>query len=1351
MGFILYLSVLAVVLHNTHGQDPGPNEDWNCGGQPGRLPNLDLGLPPNSTSFVSGYLPKWRGWYCPTQEQNQQVKYSNVKGVFWSYYSSGGTVEVALTGSRFGADKWAMYVFQSNNWGKLHLRICKWSRVVNLNWRPGTIDSSRTSCLLNKQFSFTFPHQENAVLGATWTSRFITFYGLRGVYRFYVPNDWSVVHTKCNLKHSCAFYISREVLTLNVTTNAQGLIQDYNVCWDCRGFPAHVFQVLEGGKIPPGFNFTNWFFLTNTSTIINGRVVTVQPLHLLCLWPVPVLSATDEPVFFNISGAKCNGYSEAGVADALRFSLNFTSEQVFNGVHNIVFQASDVTYSFSCSNDTVGGRSAVPFGVERGVYYCFIYASIGNHSSRSFVGILPPVLREIVVSRTGIVYLNGVKAFALKPLNSVIFNATSTVGSDFWTVAFAKYTQVMMDLNGTSIQDILYCDTPLNRLKCQQLSFSLDDGFYPTTSIYANEVTRSYVALPYHATHLTVNITADLSHPTNHTLLINGAAETFCINTTQFTTHFQQLDSGIVNVILRNGDCPFTLEALNNYLSFDSICFGLRPIGGGCVMNVIKEWLGSEVPWHTLYVSYSKGSKITGVTTPSVGIFDPSFMELGVCTDYTIYGISGRGVINPSNVSYVAGLYFTSISGQLQGFKNATTGEVFVITPCDLSSQAAVISDQIVGVLTASANVSSDFNNSIVTPNFYYQTNGGVNCSEPVLTYGKLGVCPDGSVGQVSVNKANPAPVSPVSTGNISIPSNFTVSVQVEYLQMYMRPVSVDCSMYVCNGNPHCLRLLTQYASACRTIEDALQLSARLESVEVNSAITVSDAAVELANVTNFEHYNMSVLLPRKEGRSFIEDLLFDKIVTSGLGTVDQDYKQCIKDKGVGDVADIACHQYYNGIMVLPGVVDDGKMALYTASLTGGMLLAGITAGASIPFSLAVQSRLNYVALQTDVLSRNQQLIATSFNNAMSNITAAFTEVNAAIKETSDAINTVAKALGKVQAVVNEQGQALSQLTRQLASNFQAISSSIEDIYNRLDSLAADAQVDRLITGRLGALNAFVTQTLTKYTETRASRQLAIQKINECVKSQSTRFGFCGNGTHLFSVANAAPNGIMLFHTVLLPTSFTTVEAWSGVCVDDVHGLILRDVRTTLFQQGGTYYVTTRDMFEPRRPVAADFVRIANCSVTYVNITAGSLGEIIPDYIDVNKTLEELGRPNFTLPDFNLDQFNNTYLNLSAEIALLNAKSESLYNTTQRLEKLIENINNSYIDLELLNRLESYVKWPWYVWLAIFLALILFSFLMLYCCMATGCCGCCSCLSNSCFDCGGRRLQRYEVEKVHIQ
>ncbi|QDF43810.1 spike glycoprotein [Coronavirus BtRs-AlphaCoV/YN2018] len=1319
-----------------------------------QMKQLNFGLPPNSSAVVSGYLPKPTGWQCANLPD--VGFYTWLNGVFITRFNS--TREFAISVSEGGhpVSAYQYYnLYASLRNGIFTLRICKWPNGGNGPDYDSTT-SNGVACVVDTTFSFAF--EFGGVVGVSWDSHYVMLFTPLGVRRIYAPNTWNRVHVRCPDFHGCTTYIAKELVTAYVETGADGIVTNYTVCTSCNGFPQHIFAVVEGGYIPREFGLDNWYVLSNTSTVLDGRVVTNQPLRVYCLWPVPVLTATDKPIYFNMSrnsGVRCNGYSYQRDVSHLRFGLNFTNQQVLNGVHNIDLLGDTFNFTFTCTNnsDITKGERLVPFGFLDTVYRCFVFFDVGNGTVNKFVGILPPVVREIVISKFGTVYINGVNMATLPPIESVVFNVTSTVGSDFWTVGFTEMADVMVDINATRIVDILYCDTPINKLKCQQLTYSLDDGFYTTTSIYTQAVPRTYVALPYHATHSPINITAQVSvNSREDQFLINGLNGTYCVNTTQFTveTYFTQYTG--MRVAVENLDCPFSLENLNNFLSFGSICFSTYDVGGGCRMRLDKIFISTPTPWRILNIVYTDGDRTTGVSKASGGIFDPSEMHLGVCTDYVIYGISGRGIINPLNTTIIAGLYYTAPSGQLLGFKNATTGDIYGVRPCSLSNQAAVYQNEIVGVMTASANESFGFQNVTETPKFFYHSNGNTSCTEPVLTYGSVGVCPDGTLIMIQTRAGSVTPVSPIVSGNITIPLNFTVSVQVEYLQMYLQPVSVDCNMYVCGGNPHCLRLMSQYASACRTIEESLQLGARLESAEVANTISVSPQAVELANITNFDSYNMSVLLPRANGRSFIEDLLFDKVVTSGLGTVDQDYKQCVNEWGIGEVADLSCAQYYNGIMVLPGVVDANMMTLYTASLTGAMVFGGITASASIPFSLAVQSRLNYVALQTDVLNRNQEILAQSFNSALGNITAAFSEVNHAFQETSDAINTVAQALGKVQTVVNEQGQALSQLTRQLASNFQAISNSIEDIYNRLDGLTADAQVDRLITGRIGALNAFVAQTLTKYTEVRASRQLAIQKINECVKSQSARFGFCGNGTHLFSIANAAPNGIMLFHTVLLPSEYTTVQAWAGICIDNNVGLILRDFKTTLFFSD-KYYVTPRDMFEPRTPVQADFVRIANCSVNYLNISSSELGTIIPDYIDVNKTLEELEqqRPNYTLPELDIDRFNNTYLNLSAEIAELQRKSESLQNSTIQLQELIERINSSYVDLELLKRIETYVKWPWYVWLAIILVMSLFSFLMLYCCCMTGCCGCCSCLTSCCFDCRGKRLQQYEVEKVHIQ
>lgn len=1361
---MLMLAVfLAVILESLKYGNAAATPPATCGSKPHFKPNigtLKLGLPPNTSSFVSGYLPStnYSLWTCNVHTEFRQYDiFNGVHGIWWSYYSHGQRVEIAVYPKdvEHNADAWAMYVYQKNNDRRLIIRVCKWQGRYTPVYDPSK--RAATTCIINETLSFSFAHGSGAIVGATWSTNYVTLYGQQDVYQFYLEHDWDTALVRCGRNLSCMFYAQSEQVTYNVTTNATSIVS-YTLCHACGGFPAHVFPVQEGGKVPADFDFTNWFVLTNTSTVLNGRFVVNQPLQLNCLWPVPALSNHGAAIYFNTSGASCNGFSNDGLADALRFSLNFT-DVLTSGIDGLTINTVNGDVVFACSNTTdVADAHFIPFGHTAEAYYCFVIVQEGNFSTSRFVGVLPLVVREIVITRLGTFYINGVKLFQSPPVISVTLNVTAGSGADFWTVAYAVDVDVLLDVNATSITNILYCDNPINRLKCQQLSFRLDDGFYPASSVAEPATERTYVTLPYHATHSFINFTVWRGSTDNDSFVhLNGGVEQFCVNTSQFTTSFEQLNKTFtsVDVTLQGGDCPFTLSSLNNYLSFESICFSVTPVGASCTLSMQLGWMGvHSIPWRDIYVTYKMGSGITGVTTAAHGVIDPSFVVLDSCTDYSIYGYSGRGIISHVNSSYVSGLYYSSVAGQLIGFKNASTGDVYSITPCDPTFQAAVIGDVIVGVVASTENITIPFSNVSETDTFYYHSDGNVSCSEAVITYGGYGVCKDGTLVKLSPKAANAVPLSPITTANITIPVNFTVSVQTEFIQLYNKPVSVDCAVYVCSGNPRCLRLLTQYATACRTIESALQLSARLESVELTNMLTVSDNAVQLANISYFDHYNMSALLPRADGRgSFIEDLLFNKVVTSGLGTVDQDYKACVGGGAKAQLADVFCAQYYNGIMVLPGVVDETKMGLYTASLTGGMVLGGLTAAAAIPFSLAVQSRLNYVALQTDVLQRNQAQLANAFNSALGNITLAFSEVKDALQQTSEAINTVAQALGKIQTVVNEQGHALSQLTRQLASNFQAISSSIQDIYNRLDGLEADAQVDRLISGRLAALNAFVAQTLTKYTEVRASRQLAQEKVNECVKSQSSRFGFCGNGTHLFSMANAAPYGIMFFHTVLVPTHYAEVEAWAGICVDETYGLILRNVKTTLFKRDDMFLVTTRDMYEPRIPVMSDFVRIANCSVTYVNITADSLADVIPEYVDVNKTLEDLlsKLPNYTVPDLNLDQFNQTYLNLSGEIDQLNNKAAILENKTLVLQQLIDNLNKSYVDLEWLNRVESYVKWPWYAWLAIFLAVALFTFLMLYCCIATGCCGCCSCLASSLCDCRGKRLQRYEVEKIHIQ
>nr|ALD19708.1 S protein [Porcine epidemic diarrhea virus] len=1337
---------------------------------------------------LGGYLPIGENqgvnstWHCSGQHPTA----SGVHGIFLSHIRGGHGFEIGISQEPFDPSGYQLYLHKATNGNTnatARLRICQFPSTKTLGPTANNDVTTGRNCLFNKAIPAHM--SEHSVVGITWDNDRVTVFSDK-IYHFYFKNDWSRVATKCYNSGGCAMQYVYEptYYMLNVTSAGEDGISYQPCTANCIGYAANVFATEPNGHIPEGFSFNNWFLLSNDSTLAHGKVVSNQPLLVNCLLAIPKIYGLGQFFSFNQTmDGVCNGAAVQRAPEALRFNINDTSVILAEG-SIVLHTAFGTNLSFVCSNSSNPHLAtfAIPLGATQVPYYCFLKVDTYNSTVYKFLAVLPPTVREIVITKYGDVYVNGFGYLHLGLLDAVTINFTGhgTDGdvSGFWTIASTNFVDALIEVQGTAIQRILYCDDPVSQLKCSQVAFDLDDGFYPisSTNLLSHEQPTSFVTLPSFNDHSFVNITvsAAFGGPSGANLIasdttINGFSS-FCVDTRQFTISLFYNVTNSYGYVSNSHDsnCPFTLQSVNDYLSFSKFCVSTSLLASACTIDLFGyPEFGSGVKFTSLYFQFTKGELITGTPKPLEGVKDVSFMTLDVCTKYTIYGFKGEGIITLTNSSFLAGVYYTSDSGQLLAFKNVTSGAVYSVTPCSFSEQAAYVDDDIVGVISSLSN--STFNSTRELPGFFYHSNDGSNCTEPVLVYSNIGVCKSGSIGYVS-SQSGQVKIAPTVTGNISIPTNFSMSIRTEYLQLYNTPVSVDCATYVCNGNSRCKQLLTQYTAACKTIESALQLSARLESAEVNSMLTISEEALQLATISSFngDGYNftnvlgVSVYDPASgrvvQKRSFIEDLLFNKVVTNGLGTVDEDYKRCSNGRSV---ADLVCAQYYSGVMVLPGVVDAEKLHMYSASLIGGMVLGGFTAAAALPFSYAVQARLNYLALQTDVLQRNQQLLAESFNSAIGNITSAFESVKEAISQTSKGLNTVAHALTKVQEVVNSQGAALTQLTVQLQHNFQAISSSIDDIYSRLDILSADVQVDRLITGRLSALNAFVAQTLTKYTEVQASRKLAQQKVNECVKSQSQRYGFCGgDGEHIFSLVQAAPQGLLFLHTVLVPGDFVNVIAIAGLCVNDEIALTLREPGLVLFthelQDTATeYFVSSRRMYEPRKPTVGDFVQIESCVVTYVNLTRDQLPEVIPDYIDVNKTLDEIlaSLPNRTGPSLSLDVFNATYLNLTGEIADLEQRSESLRNTTEVLQSLIYNINNTLVDLEWLNRVETYIKWPWWVWLIIFIVFIFVVSLLVFCCISTGCCGCCGCC-GACFSgcCRGPRLQPYEAfEKVHVQ
>nr|QLI47731.1 MAG: S protein [Deltacoronavirus sp.] len=1121
--------------------------------------------------------------------------------------------------------------------------------------------------------------------------------------------------------------------------------------------------VQAGGKIPTNFTFPTWFVLTNSSTVLDGEFTGTQPLLANAHFCQTANTQYYKHYSFNNSNPlsqrepdspKFWGYrKKEGFSQAIRINIDIPSSSYEQDAGYVtIFLEGNQRVTISCSNisDPTSHTlelSVLPWARSNTPIYCFAN-STATPGSFDFVGMLPPYVAELVFDRTGNFYINGYNYYQLPPITSVDMQLKYNKTSGYFSVTWLDYTRAHYSLTAGHLSRVQYCDTHLTSLACDLNVFKLDDGVYSFIDDTTTDA-QTFVALPVYSNHSYVTIrtsyhvgtcyncppvsySIDIDEAINDTLCVNSRQFTVVLNTTQTVTNLHNPTRFSTRFVA--GTCPFTLPNINNHLSFGSICFSTTNTGG-CTILVQKVWNNYINTFATLYISYQEGEHIYALPKPSSGTTDMSVVTTDTCTTYNIYGKLGTGIIRLSNQTHIPGLYYTSSSGDLLAFKNATTSQIYTVTPCRLSSQVAVYNGSILAAFTATPNTSlPDLQYKTATPTFYYHSIGNESCSSPAITYGSIGICAGGGL-TLYQPLSDADVVSPISSGNITIPINFTVSIQTEYIQIEQQPVTVDCRQYVCNGNPRCLTLLNQYTSACSTIEQALSLNARLEASDIQTMLTYSPQALALANISNFEAtdttFNLTDLLPKSlSGKSAIEDILFNKVVTNGLGTVDADYKSCTN--GV-EIADLFCAQYYNGIMVLPGVADPAKMAAYTASLTGGMILGAATSAVAVPFSLAVQARLNYVALQTNVLQENQQILANSFNQAMGNITLAFQEVSNGLSQVAGAVTTVANALTKIQTVVNEQGQALSSLTSQLSHNFQAISASIADIYNRLNELDADAQVDRLITGRLAALNAFVTQTLSKLAEVRQARQLAKDKINECVKSQSSRYGFCGNGTHLFSIVNAAPQGFVFFHTVLMPTKYTEVTAYSGICHNG-RALSLRDPTMALFHNH-KYLVSPRNMYEPREPTQADFVYIESCIPTYLNLSSTTIQEVIPDYVDVNQTVSDILErlPNHTLPDLNIDHYNNTILNLTIEIADLNGRAENLTQIINNLESYIEQINSTLVDLEWLNKVETYIKWPWWVWLLIVLAISAFVCVIVTIFLCTGCCGGCFGCCGGCF------------------
>nr|UKR46506.1 spike glycoprotein [Avian coronavirus] len=914
-------------------------------------------------------------------------------------------------------------------------------------------------------------------------------------------------------------------------------------------------------------------------------------------------------------------------------------------------------------------------------------------------------------------------------------------------------------INGTA-QEVILCDnSPRGLLACQYNTGNFSDGFYPFTN--HSLVKDRFIVYRESGTNTTLKLTNFSFTNVSNAPPNSGGVDTFQL----YQTHTAQDGyynfnlSFLSSFVYKPSDfmygsyhphCNFRPENINNGLWFNSLSVSLTygPIQGGCKQSVFNNratccyaysyqgpslckgvYRGEIMQYFEcgllVYVTKSDGSRIQTRSEPLVLTqYNYNNITLNKCVEYNIYGRVGQGLITnvteaTANYSYLAdgGLAILDTSGAIDIFvvQSAHGLNYYKVNPCeDVNQQFVVSGGNLVGILTSHNETGSE---SIENQFYIKLTNGTrrsrrsvtgnvTNC--PYVSYGKFCIKPDGSLSTIVPQEVEQfvAPLLNV-TEHVLIPDSFNLTVTDEYIQTRMDKVQINCLQYICGSSIECRKLFQQYGPVCDNILSVVNGVGQREDMELlsfYSSTKPSGYNTPIFNNVSTGDFNISLLLTPPNsptGRSFIEDLLFTSVESVGLPT-DEEYKKCTAGP-LGFVKDLVCAREYNGLLVLPPIITAEMQTMYTSSLVASMALGGITAAGAIPFATQLQARINHLGITNSLLLKNQEKIAASFNKAIGHMQEGF-------KSTS-------LALQQIQDVVNKQSSILTETMQSLNKNFGAISSVLQDIYQQLDAIQADAQVDRIITGRLSSLSVLASAKQAEYHRVSQQRELATQKINECVKSQSNRYSFCGNGRHVLTIPQNAPNGIVFIHFTYTPESFVNVMAIVGFCVNPAnashYAIVPANGRGIFIQVNGSYYITARDMYMPRDITAGDIVTLTSCQANYVNVNKTVINTFVEDDdFDFDDELSKWWNDTkHELPDF--DEFNYTVpvLNISNEI--------------DRIQQVIQGLNDSLIDLESLSILKTYIKWPWYVWLAIAFAIIIFILILGWVFFMTGCCGCC--------------------------
>nr|ART35285.1 spike protein [Infectious bronchitis virus] len=948
------------------------------------------------------------------------------------------------------------------------------------------------------------------------------------------------------------------------------------------------------------------------------------------------------------------------------------------------------------------------------------------------------------------VYLNGDLVFTSNTTTDVksagvYFKAGGPVNYNI----MKEFKVLAYFVNGT-VRDVILCDdTPRGLLACQYNNGNFSDGFYPFTNsslvkekfiVYRENSVNTTLTLTnytfYNVTNASPNRGGVQSIPTYQTQTAQSGYYNFNLS---FLSSFVYKESNYMYGSYHPA-CNFRLETINNGLWFNSLSVSLAygPLQGGCKQSVFSsratccyaysyngprackgvyagELLQNFECGLLVYVTKSDGSRIQTATVPPV-VTQHNYNNITLNT--------GQGFISnitdsvkDANYLDSSGLAILDQSGAVDTFmiKGRSGPNYYKVNPCkDVNQQYVVSGGNIVGLLTSINSSGSQLLEDqyyVRLTNTSHRRKRSVNQTVthcPYVSYGKFCIKPDGDLsvivpeGVVSYS----APLLNVTT-NVRIPISFNLTVTDEYIQTQMIKVQINCAQYVCGNSFECKKLFIQYGPVCDNILNIVNSLAQQDNMEMLSFYAstkpiVFDSPV-LDNFTTGDFNLSSLFRPSSKPtrRSFVEDLLFTKVESLGLPG-DTAYQKCTAGP-LGFFKDLVCAQHYNGLLVLPPIITAEMQTMYTASLIASMAFGGITSAGAIPFATQIQARINHLGITQTVLQKNQEQIAKSFNRAMTHM--------------QDGFRATSSALREIQDVVNKHSEVINQAMSSLNKNFGAITSVIQDIYNRLDIIEANAQVDRLISGRLSSLSVLAAAKQAEYAKVSQQRELAKQKINECVKSQSDRYGFCGAGRHVITIPQSAPNGIVLLHFTYTPDTFKNVTAVVGFCVRPENGteyaLVPVSGRGIFISENGMYFITSRDVYMPRAITGGDVVRLTSCQTNYetVNKTVVTTFVENDDFDFTDELSKWWNGTKYELPDF--DQFNYTVpvLNLTYDIA--------------KIEEVIKGLNDSLIDLETLSILKTYIKWPWYVWLAIAFLTIIFILILGWVFFMTGCCGCC--------------------------